>query len=48
MGDAQLLMVQGERRWESNSVEAKSVSDVASKRCEGVNPVGSMHLVHWY
>ena len=47
MGDRKLNKILHERRWESNSIEAKSVnyscfsrngcSDVASKRCEGVS-----------
>ena len=44
MGKQKLNKCQSERRWESNSVEAKSVSDVASKRCEGVSPYGNNGL----
>ena len=42
------VMVQGEQCWESNSINAKSISNVASKCCEGVNPIRSMYLGHWH
>ena len=47
MGDAQQLLVpRRAMAGKCNSVEAKSASDVASKRCAGVSPCWFMHQVH--